>query len=165
MSLNSYQTGVLPTADSRALRRCLEAAGYTHPRIGNDLDGTVHLTVDQTVDPAAMKAAVEANYPPLGPLTLSVASPLVIAGDGVATALVTITDPRGARASGNTIKLRVPPGVFIPTSVDSFVLDAAGQVVVTFGPLSGCYGNRDVEFYDPDGVVDPVLFVLRFGSA
>ena len=165
MSTNSYGVGVLPSDDFSVILKCLIAVGYTNTSMGNDLDGTLHCHVNEIVDSATMKTAIEAVYPPPGTLSHNAADPLVIAGDGVATALVTITDPRGASAEGKIVKLVIPEGVFIPVSGDSFTLDLAGEAVVTFGPLSGCLGDTPMTFYYENGEADAASFILRFGSA
>jgi len=165
MSVNSYATGVLPSDDANVTRKCLIAAGYTNPYMGVDSDGKQHCHVDDTVASATMKTAIEAAHATVvaGALTHNSVDPLIIPGDGVATSAVTITDPRGAAASGKTVKLRVPPGVYMPVSGETFVLDAAGQAVVTFGPLVGCLGDVPLEFYYANGEVDSMSFVLHFG--
>lgn len=165
MSINSYGTGVLPSDDFQVILKCLYSAGYTNPFMGNDIDGTLHCHVDDVVDSATMKTAIEANYPPPGPLTHDAANPLVIAGDGVATSVVTVSDPRGAAASGKTIKLLIPAGVLVKVDADSFVLDASGDATITFGPCAGCLGDTALSFYYSSNEIAPVTLNLRFGSA
>ena len=165
MSTNSYAIGVLPSDDFSVILKCLVAAGYTNALMGNDLNGTLHCHVDEVVDSATMKTAIEANHPPPGALTHDAADPLVIAGDGVATSAVTVSDPRGAAASGKTVKLSIPPGVLVKVDADSFVLDASGDAVATFGPCTGCLGDTKLSFYYTSGEADPVALNLRFGSA
>ena len=165
MTTNSYAIDVLPSNDFQVILKCLIAAGYTNPFMGNDLDGTLHCHVDETVDSATMKTAIEANYPPPGALTHNAADPLVLAGDGIATSVVTVSDPRGAAAIGKIVKLRIPPGVFIPSDADSIVLDASGEATITFGPLTGCLGTVALELYYETNEVDAVVLNLRFGSA
>ena len=166
MSVNSYGSGVLPSDDPGVIRKCLVGAGYTTPYMGQDLDGTLHCHVDDVVSSAAMKTAIEAEHPPPGSLSHDAAtSPLVVAGDGVASSAVVVTDPRGAAAAGKTVKLRIPEGVFVPVDGDSVVLGAAGTGTFTFGPLSGCLGDVVLELYYESGEADPAPLTLRFGSA
>ena len=165
MSVNSYLIDVLPSNDPAVIKKCLIAEPYTGIYMGQDLDGTIHCTVAETVTYADMKTAIEANHPPPGTLSHDAADPLVIVGDGVATSVVTLSDPRGASASGKTVKLRIPAGALIKVDADSFVLDASGDVLVTFGPCTGCLGDVKLEFYYVSGEADSVFLNLRFGSA
>jgi hypothetical protein len=50
MSVNSCASGVLPSDDPVVIVKCMIAAGYTNPFMGNDLDGTLHCHVDDTVE-------------------------------------------------------------------------------------------------------------------
>ena len=168
---HTFATIDLPTLISEDLVKCLVAASYTGPvvlqRIYNEAGDVT--SIDIRVDESAvvwqtMKDDIAANHPPPGTLSHDAADPLVIAGDGVATSVVTITDPRGAAAIGKIVKLRIPPNAYVKVDADSFTLDGSGQQTATFGPVSGCTGDLALEFYYANGEVSPVSLTVRFGT-
>ncbi len=89
----------------------------------------------------------------------------VIAADGVATGTVTVTDSRGAGASGLTVRLTIPPGGSAGVDADSFVLDGAGQATATFQATTLLTGELTFEFYYASGEADSVTFTVRRGTA
>jgi hypothetical protein len=164
MSVISYAPGILPLDDPQVIHKCLVKIGYTNAHVGLDLDGTLHCHVDETDDVSSMQQAIESVYPPPGALSHDAPDPLVVECDGVTTAVVTITDPRGADAVGKTVKVLIPGGVYIPISADSIVLDSNGEGAVTVGPMSGCLNGVQLLFYYDSGEADAASLSLRFGS-
>jgi hypothetical protein len=112
----------------------------------------------------ALELAVTSHDPSLVP-SLSVDTPSqVIAADGVATGTVTVTDSRGASASGKTVKLLFSLGGSAGANADSFVLDGSGQTTVTFQATSTFTGDLPFEFYYPNDEADRVRFTVRRGT-
>lgn len=113
---------------------------------------------------AAVRAVAEAHDPAVFPaLSVDTAS-TVVSPDGVATDTVTVTDSRGAAASGKTVRLKLPASVTVQVDSDAFVLDGAGQATATFGPSTAITGEIGLEFYYVSGEADPVSFKVRFGT-
>jgi hypothetical protein len=113
---------------------------------------------------ASIKTTAEAHNPGLFPSLAVDVMVLVVAGDGVATGHIQVSDSRGVGAAGKTVRLRLPPNVTVSVDADSFVLDGAGRATATFGPLSGITGDLDLQFYYASGEADPINAVVRFGT-
>jgi hypothetical protein len=157
-STNTYGTGVLPSDDLIVLGHLCALVPYTNVGFGTDLNGDIHITVDETVNNADMKTALEGETDP-GALTHDGGDPVAVTGDGVDTTAVVVTDPRGASANGKTVKLRVPSGVTVPLDKVDLVLAGVGQATITFGPLFGCL-EVAMEFYYESGEATPVAVNL-----
>ncbi len=113
------------------LRKCMDH-GYTNSAVLPINHNSVFLiTFDESDDKATTLTNLEAATDPL----LSVSSSVVeIAGDGVATGSVTLSDSRGAGADGKTVLLEVAsPGALPLSGGGSYVLDASGDATVNFG--------------------------------
>jgi len=163
MPTHNYTYAELATAGThptRLMQKCLEH-GYTNPDAVDLSDGTVDVTIDEGDAKATVLTNIEgATIPSLSVDTAS----QTIAGDGIATGTVTVSDSRGAAASGNTVKLLVPVGSYVPADADSFTLDGSGDATVTFGPCTGCIGILSLAFYYDSGETDSIPFTVRFGS-
>lgn len=113
-------------------------------------DAAVGIVIaEDSIDASTLKAAIEAEMPLP---TLSPSATLVqCVGDGVATANVTISDSRGAGASGKTCKMRfVTHMTGLVAMSASAVFDGAGDAVFTLGPTPAagmCCSEFLVEFY------------------
>jgi hypothetical protein len=108
-----------------------------------------------------MKSAIE-DHPAPGALSHDAPDLLLIAGDGVATAAITISDPRGAEASGKVIAFATA-APFLPMGVAPLVFDSLGKASVTFGPLMGSMRETSVTFYYKSREVDPTTLRLKIG--
>lgn len=97
-------------------------------------------------------------------LSVSASSTIVVNANGVSTGVVTVTDSRGAAASGKTVRLRVIGSVSVQVDADAFVLDGAGQASMTFGPSTTITGEVGLEVYYESNEADPASFKVRFGT-
>jgi hypothetical protein len=158
--LYTYAVGELPAETHSEILQRVKEAGYT-PRVVGQMPngGDWHIKVAEVVSQADLKTAI--NGATIGVLSLSVSS-LDIAGDGAATGAVTITDSRGAGASGKTCAVTCANGLKV--SAVSIVLDGSGECTFTFGPspLSGWISNHNVCFALTDDSVPPVALPTKF---
>lgn len=164
MPIHSYTPGEMsPLTDIREISRRAISYGYTGVSIGhsNDADGEFFsVTVDQADTEADVLANIKATTAPT--LTLSTYD-LQVAGDGVSTGDITVTDSRGPAASGKTVQIGV--GQVVQLSSVSLVLDGSGQAAVTFGPSpsSGTVsGKIGLTFGYESGEAEPVYGTAQY---
>lgn len=127
--------GFIPFAED--LQRLCELHGYTNVTVAwvAPFDENPH-TYDITLDEADSKATIITNMEAATVPTLSVnTAALQVAGDNVATGSITVSDSRGASASGKTVVLTVVThGGMVLGSGTSQVLDGSGDASFSFGP-------------------------------
>jgi len=111
------------------LHRVLADGTYTGPSVsGVDAD-TIMVTVAENSVP---KATLETILTTAAPTISLDKSTVTITPDGVDTDTITVTDSRGASASGKIVKLRWNGLLY--TDANSLTLNASGQGTVTLGP-------------------------------
>jgi hypothetical protein len=142
--------------------RVISDGTYTIPQVRTSDNVTITVTVDEDSVPKATLETILTTAVP----TLSLdKSSVTIANDGVATDTVTVTDSRGASASGLVVKLRWN-GINY-ADANSLTLNGSGQGTVTFGPCpsSECTSGDGliVTFYsDADSFIVPVSCVVKY---
>ena len=124
----------------------------------------IHHNPLTTAQQAALKTAVEDHDASAIPALSVVAEDQVIAADDLATGTVTVSDSRGAAAEGKTVRIRIPLGGGGGIDGDSYVLDASGDAVVTFGATGAFTGEMTFEAYYENGEADSALFTVRRGT-
>ena len=116
-----------------------------------DADGDRFLV---TIDQVDGKATTKSNLVSATVPTLALSSYNVqVAGDGVSTTNVTLSDSRGTGAAGKMVSMRVSNANLLSPSPTA-TLDGNGQVVLTFGPSpsAGCvFGGIKVPFFYQSG--------------
>jgi len=147
MSAHNYTAAEFPGLFAPTFSKKAILAGYTNPVWTNSgvPAQPITLTVDETVDRSVLRDDI--NDVVLPALTVDVVI-CDIAGDGVATGQITVTDSRGAGAAGKTINLKPGGGPLVATP-GSQALDGNGAAVFTFGPTwaaSVCSGLIPVSF-------------------
>jgi len=117
-------------SDSIQLDRNLTAEGsYTVTKLFYGASNTIVVEVaEDSVSFADLKTALTTASPSM---SLDVSS-ITIVNDNVATGTVTLTDSRGASASGKVVDISWN-GVFY-ADVNSLTLDGSGQGTITLGP-------------------------------
>lgn len=161
-TFTELEAGTAPVGIStwELYQRCL-AHGYTNPIVTLGSGNSIDVTIDESDNKAVVLANLESAVIP----TLSLdKSSVVVAGNGVATDTITVTDSRGAGATGKTLKLTVPPGAYLPVDADQLTLDGSGQATLNIGPCQGCVGEVLLNIYYDNGEADSATFTLRFGS-
>jgi len=163
MSTYDYVLSVFPNFDKAVYTRKAVVAGYTNPVWTNSGDAAkpMRLTVDETVDETALRDDVNAAVAPTLTCDVGVRD---IAGNGIATGTIVVTDSRGAAAAGKTINLK-PGGGPIVATPGSQVLDGNGSAVFTFGPTwaaNVCSGLIPVAFALIDDSAAAVRAAVRF---
>jgi len=163
MATHNYTLSELDTAGPHQwiLYQKCHAHGYTNPVVTDLGDGTMDVTIDEADDKPTVLSNLEAATVPA--LSLDKNS-LTIAPDGVATGTVTVTDSRGASASGKVVKLKIPPNAYVKVDVEEVTLNGSGQGVFTFGPLDGCLGESSLVFYYDTEEADAQTCILKFGA-
>ena len=132
MTTHSYTDSELVAAGvlaSTLFRRAL-AHGYTNPSV-NGVDDNTDVTIDESDDKTTTMDNLAAAVVPV----ISLDSYAVeIVGDGSAVGSVTLTDSRGAGASGKAILLTFdgPGGLSIPGG-SSYTINGSGQATINFG--------------------------------
>ena len=153
---------------TKFLEECLAVSGVgaVSVELPSSYPGTavlIHNSLDET-ERANLIAAAEAHDASTIP-SLSFDTPSqVIAADGVATGTVTVTDSRGASASGKAVRLRIPSGGSAGVDADSFVLDGSGQATATFQATTTYTGELTFMFFYDSGEADTVTFTVRRGT-
>jgi len=147
--------------ETTTLTRKARVAGYADAVFSAEVNGAldeIRCEVTTGDDPATFKANVEAAALPF--LSVDVFD-TPIAGDGVATGSVVVTDSRGAAANGKTVKLLIPDGNEVVDKSEA-VLAGVGQATFTFGPspttnwttapnprcFRFCYENAEAELVE-----------------
>jgi hypothetical protein len=129
------------------IRRAM-AHGYTGVTGAHKVDGdgdNYSLTIAEADDKTTVKTNLDAATVP----TLSLTSyDVQVAGDGVASTTATLSDSRGAAASGKVVRLGVSNTDHLSPS-PSATLDGSGEAVITFGPSpsAGWVGSFEVAFF------------------
>lgn len=145
----------------RCLAR-LNAAGYTVEQITSNAQAdALSVTVAETVSRVDLLAALTVIEPTLSLDKSSVAVP----NDGVSTDTITITDSRGAAASGDKVKI-LWEGLFYVGGTE-LTLDGSGQATVQIGPcpVGLCTSHPNyVVFYREDNSTLPVHAMVGFGA-
>lgn len=118
-----------------SIQRRAKIAGYTNPVVANTYAGTeraLEVTVDEnSVIKATLLSDIEGATEP----TLSLdTSTLSVTADGVSSGTITVTDSRGASASGKVVTLDVHH--MMPVDTLTVTLNGSGQGTFTFGPTT-----------------------------
>jgi len=155
MSNLSYSAAELGAAgtDLDGLAYKTTAAGYT--LVGgwahrNDANGDLYyVSVTEVVDRAVFLAAIQAE-PAMPTLDVTPTGVGQIAGDGVATGQLNVTDSRGAGAAGKVVLVEFPAAV-VMADADQLTLNGSGYATLTIGPMAGCSGPLAFRFYYANG--------------
>jgi hypothetical protein len=151
-------------SDAFVLVRNLEAEGsYTLDNIKRPDEDTFDIDIaEASISFEDLKTALTTASPTM---SLDVSS-ITIANDGVATGTVTVTDSRGASASGKVVNLDWNGILY--SDANSLTLNGSGQGTVTLGPCpSGeCTGKKGtVLTFSSDTEADfvlPVTCTVKF---
>lgn len=150
MTIHNYTAAEMsPLTDIQDIKRRAVVHGYTGVQISyrNDSAGENYsFTFDQADDKNTTKTNLSAAVVPT--LSLSTAD-LMVTGDGVATGTVTVSDSRGAGASGKVINMMYPTSILQLSPTPTATLDGSGAAVITFGPSPSAgvvTGKVPVEF-------------------
>lgn len=150
------------------LKRLAELHGYTNVTVNYvpPVDANPH-TYDITIDEADSKVAIIANMEAVTLPSLSVdTAALQIAGDNSSIGTITVTDSRGAGASGKTLQLEVlTHGGISLGSGTSQVLNGSGEATFSFGPspvVSWHCCPMKVSFSYASGETNPVIATVEF---
>ncbi len=158
--------GFTPTTDN--LKRLLELHGYSNVTVSLVApSGSDPHTYDITLDEADSKATIITNMEAVTVPTLSVdTARLQVAGDNSATGSITVSDSRGASASGKTVVLTVRThGGLVLGSGTSQVLYGSGDASFSFGPSPSTNWHccpMEVEFSYANNEAVPVKATVEF---
>lgn len=151
-----------------ALTKAIEALGATGVavQVPASYPGTVvvqHNPANSGIRSSITATVLSHNAATRPFLSVSVSS-IVVPADGSTQDTVTISDSRGAAASGLTVKIIIPAGSSPTMDADSYTLDAAGQAEITFGSTSDPTGDIEIVICYTSDEADAVKLTVRRGT-
>ena len=166
-SVFEYEPDDLPSVPLDDIRCRAIAAGYTGVLVRSFTDRmttpateTIEVTVTESPSKSQLQTDIHANTG----ATLSLSSSAITVAVPPDTQQVTITDSRGAAASGKIVKMRATAGL-LPVNKREITLDGSGQGTVTFGQGLASWmtiSPIEVEFYYDDLACPAVVLSVTF---